>query len=84
MNVLYTCDNNYVWLLGISAISMFENNRELQNLNVYLLGENISNENKQILTKIGEKYNRQITIIEVPKIDIPEALVSARDRKSVV
>ena len=78
MNVLYTCDNNYVWLLGISAISMFENNKELQNLNVYLLGENISNENKQILTKIGEKYNRQITIIEVPKIDIPEALVSAR------
>lgn len=78
MNVLYTCDNNYVWLMGISAISMFENNRKLQNLNIYLLGENISKENKQILTDIGEKYNRKITVIDVPKIDIPEALVSAR------
>ena len=78
MNVLYTCDNNYVWLMGISAISMFDNNRKLQDLHVYLLGENISNENKQILTDISEKYNRQITIIDVPKLDIPEALVSAR------
>ena len=78
MNVLCTCDNNYVWLMGISAISMFENNRKLQDLNVYLLGENISNENKQILADIGEKYRRKITVLDVPKIDIPEALVSAR------
>lgn len=78
MNILYTCDNNYVWLMGISAISMFENNKEMEELNIYLLGEKISEENKEILTGIGEKYNRKITIIDVPQLDIPEALVSAR------
>lgn len=78
MDVLYTCDNNYVWLMGISAISMFEKNKEIEKLNVYLLGENISEENKKILSEIAEKYNRRITVIDVPQLDIPEALVSAR------
>ena len=78
MNVLYTCDNNYVWLMGISTISLFENNREIEELNVYLLGEKISEENKNLLSDIASKYNRRIIVIDVPQIDIPEALVSAR------
>lgn len=78
MNVLYTCDNNYIWLMGISAISMFENNKEIDNLHVYLLGENISDENKKVLKEIECKYSRVITVIDVPRIDIPEVLVSAR------
>lgn len=78
MNILYTCDNNYVWLMGVSTISLFESNSDIRDLHVYLLGENISEENKAILANIGKKYNRTITIIDMPKIDIPDALVSTR------
>ena len=78
MNVLYTCDDNYVWLMGISIISLFESNHQMSELNVYLLGENISDENKQHLEKIGQKYGRQIYVIDVPPLDIPSTLVSAR------
>lgn len=78
MDVLYTCDNNYIWLMGISVISMFENNKNLHSLNVYLLGENISNENRMLINEIGQKYNRSITVIDVPKLDIPKSLVSDR------
>lgn len=78
MNVLYTCDNNYVWLMGISALSLFENNKELDNITVYLLGENISDKNKRILIDIGKKYKRNVFVIDVPKMDIPRALVSSR------
>ena len=78
MDVLYTCDNNYVWLMGISTISMFENNKEMQKLNVYLLGESISEENRKILSEIEDKYNRKIIVLDVPQLDIPEALISAR------
>ncbi len=78
MNILYTCDNNYIWLMGISVISLFENNKLMKNLMVYLLGENISEDNKQILRKISKKYEREIIIIDVPKIDIPETLVTTR------
>lgn len=78
MNVLYTCDNNYIWIMGISAISLFENSKNIGELTVYLLGENISQESKNILLNIGEKYGRNITIIDVPELDIPESLISAR------
>lgn len=78
MNVLYTCDNNYVWLMGISVISLFENNKNIDKLDVYLLGERISEENKSTLSKIGEKYGREIIIVDFPKIDIPQSLISAR------
>lgn len=78
MNVLYTCDNNYVWLMGISVISLCENNLSMSEINIYLLGENISDENKKILCSIAEHYNRTIIVIDVPKIDIPKSLVSAR------
>lgn len=78
MNVMYTCDNNYVWLMGISTISLFENNKGIEDLKVYLLGENISQENKAELKKIGDKYNREVEVIDVPKLNIPPSLVSAR------
>ena len=78
MNVMYTCDNNYVWLMGISTISLFENNKGIDELKVYLLGENISAENKEELKKIGDKYNREVEVIDVPKLNIPPSLISAR------
>ena len=78
MNVLYTCDNNYIWLMGISAISLFENNKHISNLTVYLLGEHVSDESKKILREIGIKYKRDIVVIDIPSLDIPERLVSAR------
>ena len=78
MNVMYTCDDNYVWLMGISTISLFENNKHINDLNVYLLGEKISQENKSELRKIGKNYGRTVEIIDVPKLNIPPSLVSAR------
>lgn len=78
MKVMYTCDNNYVWLMGISTISLFENNKNIEDLKVYLLGENISEDNKNELKKIGEEYGREVEVINVPKLNIPPSLVSAR------
>ena len=52
MNILYTCDDNYVWLMGISVISLFENNQNINEITVYLLGEKVKDKNKQILCAI--------------------------------
>lgn len=78
MNVMYTCDNNFVWLMGISTISLFENNKDIVDLKVYLLGENIEHENRLHLKNIAEKYNREIEIIDIPKNCITESLISNR------
>lgn len=65
MNVLYTCDNNYVWLMGISMISLFKKNSNVKEVNVYLLGENIDEKNKEKLYKIAKEFSRKIFIIDV-------------------
>lgn len=78
MKVLYTCDNNYIWLMGISAISLFENNKGMDELDVYLLGEDITDTNKNILSQIGRKYGRNMIVINVPKFHIPDSILSAR------
>lgn len=78
MNVMYTCDDNYIWLMGISLISLYENNKHIDNLEVYLLGENISERSKKKLATIAVQYNRKVEIIDVPKFDIPSSLISAR------
>lgn len=77
-NVLYTCDDNYVWLMGISMISLLENNRDIPKLQIYLLGERISEQNRQIIAHIAESYGRSIEVIDVPVLAIPEKLVSKR------
>lgn len=41
MNILYTCDDNYVMAMGISVISLFENNQNINEMTVYLLGEKV-------------------------------------------
>ena len=78
MNVMYACDNNFIWLMGISMISLLENNKKLETLNIYLLGDNISDDNKRILNEIAKKYEREFEVIDVPKIDLPTSLISKR------
>ncbi len=82
LNILYTCDDNYVWLMGISMISLFENNRDIEYITVYLLGENISSNSKLKLQEIGKCYCRKCEIIDMPKIEIPKNLITARWPKS--
>lgn len=82
MNILYTCDDNYVWLMGISMISLFEANKTIVEINVFLLGDAISNENRRALEQIANSYNRMVYIIDVPDLDIPESLCTQRWPKS--
>ncbi len=42
------------------------------------MGDNISQENKDKLKKIGDQYGRKIQVIEIPPLTIPTALISAR------
>ena len=64
--------------MGISVISLFENNKHIEELTVYLLGEGITNASKNDLKLIAQRYNRNIIVINVPKLDIPQVLLSSR------
>lgn len=82
MDILYTCDNNYVMLMGISMISLFKSNENVDEINVYFIGENISDKNKMALKNIADKYNRKCIIIDLPDLKLPQNLYFKRWPKS--
>lgn len=82
MNIIYTCDNNYVWLMSISMISLFENNRAASTIEIYLLGDGISCENAAMISEVAIGYGREVHIIDTSELSIPEALCSERWPKS--
>lgn len=63
LSVVYSSDNNYAQHVGVSMLSLFENNKEFKNINVYLIENNISIENKSKLEEICRKYYRAIRFI---------------------
>lgn len=63
MNVIYSSDNNYARHAGISITSLYDHNRSVENINVYLIDDSISEENHRHLDEIAEKYGRNITYI---------------------
>lgn len=63
MNVIYSSDDNYARHVGIAITSLYEHNRDMPQLTVYLIDDNISPENHQRLDAIAQKYCRQIHYI---------------------
>ncbi len=63
LHVVYSSDNNYVQHVGVSLVSLLENNTEFTNIHIYLITNDISTENKDNLVFICEKYGRDITFI---------------------
>lgn len=65
MNVLYTCDNNYAWLMGISLISLFKKNKDIKDIDVFFIAENLDVENRAKIEQIASEYERTVKIIDV-------------------
>jgi len=63
-------------------ISLFDTNKNCEELSVYLLGDHISEESKRTLESIALKYQRRFNLIDVPELNIPEKLSSNRWPKS--
>lgn len=82
MNVMYASDDNYAWLMGTSMISLFENNKDVSEINVFLFGDNLSQDNEKILKGIADKYGRGFMHIDVEKVTIPDYIMSERYPKS--
>jgi lipopolysaccharide biosynthesis glycosyltransferase len=60
LNVAYSSSDLYSKFAGISIISLFENNSEFDNINIYFIEDNVSEENKNKLKEIVSKYNGNI------------------------
>lgn len=64
VNIVYASDDNFAEMLGISMISVFENNRVCDEIDVYVLDNGISPENRDRLISVSEKYSRKVYFID--------------------
>lgn len=68
MNVAYSCNDFYIPQTGISMISLFENNKDVDDLCVYLISKNVSEDNVNKLRLIAESYQREFKEVKFDDI----------------
>lgn len=68
LKVAYSCNDGYIMQTGISLISLLENNKEFDEITIYLVSKGISSNNIEILRNICRKYNRKLEVVEFDEI----------------
>lgn len=68
MNIAYSCNDYYIPQTGISIISLCENNKNSESINIYFIGKDVSPDNISILQSITEGYGRHFIYINFDKI----------------
>ena len=70
MNIVYNCNDAFAVHTAVSIVSLFENNREAGDIEVYILANSVSGESKARLRGLSEEYRgdgqlRKVHIIEL-------------------
>lgn len=68
MNIMYLCNDAYVYIAAVSIISLLENNKDADNIRIFIVGEEISEDNKNKLHQTVYAYNRDLIILDKPDI----------------
>ncbi len=68
LNVTYATGDIYARHAGVSMISLFENNKDFEEIFVYIIDDGIKDINKDLLKNIADKYNRKIQFIKFEEL----------------
>ena len=63
MNIVYTTNELFVAKVAASICSVFENNKEMKVIRVFIVGQGISQNSKNKFVSMAKEYNRTIEII---------------------
>lgn len=69
LNVVYSSDENYAVHMGISILSLLENNKDIAQIYVYVLDNNISEQNKNNLKTVCESYGRELFFVDYSQLE---------------
>lgn len=68
MNIIYSSDDNYAEIMGVSILSLLENTL-VNEIHIYILDNGISDENKRKLLSLVDFYSSKITFIDMTYIE---------------
>ena len=74
MNIVYHSSDSFAQVTAISIVSIFENNKDVDNITIYIIEKKFSNDSKKKLLEIATRYNRHIVFIPMPDINELEDL----------
>lgn len=69
MNVAYHLTDNYARISGTSIVSLFENNKDVDEINVYLIENGFTQNTRNKFTELACKYGRKIYFIPLPDLN---------------
>ncbi len=69
MNVLLISDDNYAFLLGGCLTSLLKSNSDVEEINVYIIADHISDASIEKIKDIGRKYGRLIVFLDPPHMN---------------
>lgn len=61
-HIVYASDDKFAGILGISMVSLYENNKDMENIIVYIMDGGISVSNKKKINSVSGLYNRPFPI----------------------
>lgn len=79
MNIVYACDDNFAEIMGVSMLSLFENNKDVPEITVYVLDDSIKDQNKSRLERVASDYSRNIKFI--PLNNLKQKLASMNQQR---
>lgn len=59
-NIIYTTDDNFCDVMGVSILSLLENNKKMSNIQITIIESKVSWQNKRKINEICVNYNRQL------------------------
>ena len=69
MKIVYSSSDSFSPIAGVSVMSLLKNNRDAENITIYLIDNNISDENKARFEKLVSEYGRKIIFIPQPDLE---------------
>ena len=82
--IVYSSDDKFAHVMGVSLVSVFENNQDASEIIVFILDDKISSLNKNKLISVFNKYNSKYHFIDVSQLIIPDFIISNRWPKSAI
>ncbi len=69
MNIVYSSSDSYSEICGISIVSLLENNKNIDEINIYIIDNGISIINKKRLEDTVHKYNRNLFFVQALNLE---------------
>lgn len=73
MDIVYSSSDAYASCTGVSLHSLYLNNKEVNDINVYVLSTDITEVNKDRLKRTAQAFGRELTIIDAKEDFVNEA-----------